>query len=226
MEFATFKPIVKQINEDFNPIDNLDTDYISKYIHGDISIPIDMPDTQFNITDSNNTFEKESFKIAPVVANPTSNSSETPVSTISTPQSKKEFIQTYKPIVDKFAKESGLNSDLLIAQIALETGWGKSIPGFNVGGLKYIGKGDSQTLRTTEFINGNKQNLYQKFQKFNSLEDGIKAYVNTLLGKRYRALRGVTNPYEGAKILQKSGYATDPDYANKLQNILNTLHSI
>ena len=225
MEFATFKPIVKEINEDFNPVDNLDIDYISKYIQGDVSIPIDIPDTQFTTTDSN-TFEKESFKIAPVVNNSINNNLENSTSTISTPQSKKEFLETYKPIVDKFAKDSGLNSDLLIAQIALETGWGKSVPGFNVGGLKYIGKGDSQTLKTTEFINGNRQNLYQKFQKFNSLEDGVKAYINTLSGRRYGALRGVSNPYEGAKILQKSGYATDPNYANKLQNILNTIYSI
>lgn len=223
MNFATFTPIIKEINSDFDQNNWNMSEDLSGYIFNETPLIIDNSSDQLPIVGSS---EKKINRFQPIKDRSYEKQTPTEINNIITytpSKSKNEFINTFKPIVKKFSEKTGLNSKLLLAQIALETGWGKSVPGFNVGGIKYTGKGDSQTLMTKEFINGVEKTLPQTFRKFASLEEGVEAYVNLLLGKRYERLRNTTDPYEGARILQESGYATDPEYSKKLSKILDMI---
>ena len=103
----------------------------------------------------------------------------------------------------------------LVAQDALESGFGKHIAGRNnLGGRK--GKGT--TLWTTEIINGSPQRVKQEFKDYNSLEDYAIGHVNLLLGSRYQAFNG-----DFASRVSAGGYATVPGYRNKLTQIYNDI---
>ena len=103
----------------------------------------------------------------------------------------------------------------LVAQDALESGFGKHIAGRNnLGGRK--GKGT--TLWTTEIINGAPQRVKQEFKDYDSLEDYAIGHVNLLLGSRYQAFNG-----DFASRVSAGGYATDPAYRNKLTQIYNDI---
>lgn len=148
------------------------------------------------------------------------------VTTTKPPANKDEFLQLYRPIINKLADEVGLSKELLLAQIALETGWGKHTPGNNVGGIKATTnwKGPQQTLMTTEFENGQYKRVLQPFRAYNTLEEGIKGYVDFLTqNKRYKGLFGITDPYKAADLMAKSGYATSPKYKASLYSIIKQL---
>lgn len=124
---------------------------------------------------------------------------------------KTDFIETMKPIYKSVLKSKGLNenyADYLVAQSALESGWGKHQSGKNnFGGIK--GKGTVKT--TKEFINGKYVTIKDNFRDFDSLRDYAEYHVNLLNNSRYKAFNGnfISNVVKG-------GYATDPSYASKL----------
>ena len=153
-----------------------------------------------------------------------------PLRETSAPKTKKEFIERYKDLAIAASKKTGISSDLMLAQIALETGWGKSTPGFNIGGIKAnkSWKGDTQTLLTTEY---NKKKGYYKsneaFRKYSSPEEGFWGYVDFLnTNKRYNSVKGVDDPYLAAQIMGTTGYATDKDYVPKLHNVLDSIRKL
>ena len=143
----------------------------------------------------------------------------------------KDFIKEFTPAVEYQAKRLGLSPNLMLAQMALETGWGKSAPGFNYGGQK-VGadfKGKSQTFNTQEFIKGlGMQNVAgEKFRSYASAEEGIKGYFDFFKSyDRYKPVFGISDPYKGADMMQKVGYATDPKYAKKLKQIIKTVERV
>lgn len=132
-------------------------------------------------------------------------------------KSKQDFINTFKPIIQKELANKGISleyTDSLLAQIALESGWGKSESGRNnFAGLKSP-KGTAR--KTKEYINGKYVTITDTFKDFNSIEDFVKYYVNRL-DKRFNAFNGgdfVAN-------IKKKGYFTAPlnDY-KKLHNLI------
>lgn len=138
------------------------------------------------------------------------------------------FIKEFTPSVEYHSKRLGLSPDLMLAQIALETGWGKSAPGYNYGGQK-VGskyKGKSQTFNTKEFVSGLGLTPVtgEKFRAYDSAEEGIKGYFDFFESyDRYKPLFGVGDPIKGADLMAKAGYATDPKYSSKLKNIVKTI---
>jgi hypothetical protein len=118
--------------------------------------------------------------------------------------------------VSSAAKAAGaLYPDLVAAQWALESGWGKHTSGKN----NYFGiKGKGTTQSTQEFEGGKFVTTDAEFQDFASLYDCV-VYLVERWYKDYKQYKGVNNAVSreaGAQHLVKEGYATDPEYAKKL----------
>lgn len=146
----------------------------------------------------------------------------------SVPKSKKDFIRMYGSTARNAAKSTGLSEDMMLAQIALETGWGKSAPGYNIGGIKADSrwKGKSRLLTTKEDRKNGLQTEKHKFRVYDSPEEGFQGYVQFLQqNKRYRPLFGVSDPYAAADIMGRSGYATDRNYTSKLKNMIKQIQN-
>lgn len=128
------------------------------------------------------------------------------------------------------AQQSGLHPHLILAQAALESGWGKreipaadGRPSHNLFGIKATGdwRGKTTEITTTEYINGMKQKVKAEFRVYDSYEHALADYAKLLTkNPRYRGVVQSSSPEQGAKALQAGGYATDPAYAKKLITII------
>jgi flagellar protein FlgJ len=135
--------------------------------------------------------------------------------------SRAEFLETLWPHAQKAAAEIGVDPKLLLAQAALETGWGKSLSnGNNLFGIKADRRwsGDRSTASTTEFVGGVAVREQASFRNYGSYGDSFRDYVSFLKeNPRYQnALANAENPRQFIAGLQKAGYATDPAYARKV----------
>lgn len=129
------------------------------------------------------------------------------------------------------AGELGLDPAVLVAQSALETGWGKKViqaadgsSSFNLFGIK-VGngwRGDSSIVNTMEFRDGLAALEKAAFRVYDSLSTAFKDYVSFLKDNpRYQsALEKVSDSKAFLTELQQAGYATDPKYAEKILGIL------
>ncbi|MBD2837646.1 flagellar assembly peptidoglycan hydrolase FlgJ [Pseudomonas sp. JM0905a] len=144
--------------------------------------------------------------------------------------SRNEFIETLLPMAEKAAERIGVDPRYLVAQAALETGWGKSIiregdgtSSHNLFGIKaHKGwDGDSARTLTTEYKGGKAVKEAASFRSYNSFEQSFHDYVSFLQNNdRYdKALNSADNSEQFVRELQKAGYATDPQYARKISQI-------
>lgn len=144
--------------------------------------------------------------------------------------SKQDFIESIKPYAIEASKALGINPGVLIAQAALETGWGKFLPkdtkgnpSMNLFGIKADSRWDGNRVHTTtlEFIEGIPEKLTQAFRAYDSLKESFEDYVDFIQSNpRYQnALEKTESPKEYLDEIQNSGYATDPNYADKIHSI-------
>ncbi len=143
----------------------------------------------------------------------------------------RDFINRMWPHAVEAARSTGIPAQFILGQAALESGWGsreiKAADGgatHNLFGVK-AGRswdGESAVIKTTEFVNGVKQTIVDKFRQYASYAEAFKDYANLLKGNPRFApvLQAGNDPAAFAQSLQKSGYATDPAYADKLQRII------
>lgn len=121
-------------------------------------------------------------------------------------------------------QETGINADLIIAQYKLESGNGASAPGNNYFGIKGNGSAGSQTLWTTENINGKNVKVKAKFAKYATPEDSFIAHARLLsLDPRYNDVKIASASGDLNKVADAIGnspYATDPNYGNKIRQLL------
>lgn len=150
--------------------------------------------------------------------------------------SKDEFIAAMLPMAEKAADKIGVDPRYLVAQAALETGWGKSIirqqdgsSSHNLFGIKTHNtwEGDSARVLTTEFKGGKAVKEAASFRAYESFEHSFNDYVSFLQGNgRYeKALASTDKPEQFARELQKAGYATDPQYARKIAQIARQMQT-
>jgi flagellar protein FlgJ len=143
---------------------------------------------------------------------------------------KREFIDKLLPAAEKAAKELGVDPRAIIAQAALETGWGRATPrnaaegeSHNHFGIKAGAswRGDSVGSATTEFEGGEMRGEVARFRAYASADASVSDYVSLLRDNpRYAAALGTGADVRAfATALQRGGYATDPDYANKLDAV-------
>ncbi|WDM69368.1 flagellar assembly peptidoglycan hydrolase FlgJ [Xanthomonas cucurbitae] len=129
----------------------------------------------------------------------------------------------------KAARELGVDPRALVAQAALETGWGRRGIGNggdsnNLFGIKATGwNGAKVTTGTHEYVNGVKTTETADFRAYGSAEESFADYVRLLKNNdRYQgALQAGTDIHGFARGLQRAGYATDPGYAAKIAAIAN-----
>jgi len=152
------------------------------------------------------------------------------------PRSPKEFIEALRPHAERAAKVLGVPARALVAQAALETGWGRHLPrdengkpSFNLFGIKAQSgyAGSRVSLQTQEYRNGQMQSEQADFRAYNSIGQSFDDYVKFLKkNPRYAdALRdGSQGVQSYARGLQKAGYATDPGYANKIAKVAESRH--
>lgn len=147
-----------------------------------------------------------------------------------------EFIATMLPMAKEAAAKIGVDPSYLVAQAALETGWGKSIirdqdgsSSHNLFGIKAAGnwQGESARALTTEYKGGQAVKEAAKFRSYDSFQDSFNDYVSFLQNNdRYDdALDATANPKQFVRELQQAGYATDPQYANKVAQIAKQMQT-
>jgi len=145
----------------------------------------------------------------------------------------KEFINDIWPYAQRAAKVLGVGADVLVAQSALETGWGKYTAkhadgsnSFNLFGIKADSRwqGEKLEITTREYRHGVMQQEQAKFRSYESAAQAFEDYTNFILNNpRYQ--QALEHGYSGeayARELQKAGYATDPNYAKKINRIRNS----
>jgi peptidoglycan hydrolase FlgJ len=130
------------------------------------------------------------------------------------------------------SQATGMPANYMLGQAALETGWGRrEIRGsdgtnsHNLFGIKATGgwKGKVVETTTTEYINGVKQKRVEKFRAYDSYAESFKDFANLIQNNpRYKQVMDNVDSIRGyARALQNAGYATDPNYANKLASVIN-----
>ncbi|UVJ45414.1 flagellar assembly peptidoglycan hydrolase FlgJ [Pseudomonas sp. LS1212] len=147
-----------------------------------------------------------------------------------------EFVATMLPMAKEAAARIGVDPTVLVAQAALETGWGKSVmrqgdgsSSHNLFGIKATGnwQGDQARAITSEFRNGQMVRETAEFRSYDSYQDSFHDLVSLLQNNdRYQGvLKSADNPEQFVRELQKAGYATDPDYASKITQIAKQMKS-
>ena len=143
------------------------------------------------------------------------------------------FVQTLWPHAQKAGEQLGVDPKAILAQAALETGWGKypmaktdGSPSYNLFGIKadHRWSGDKALVSTLEFKEGVAQREKAAFRAYDSFSQSFEDYADFLKNsERYQeALEAGDNAAMFAAYLQKGGYATDPNYADKITNILSS----
>ena len=127
----------------------------------------------------------------------------------------------------------GVDPRVLVAQSALETGWGKHTMTRSDGyvsnslfGIKanHSWKGDAVNMPTLEFENGQFNKQRASFRAYNTVAESMDDYVDFVTkNPRYQsALERASDPEGYTRALQDAGYATDPKYADKIMQILKS----
>lgn len=151
---------------------------------------------------------------------------------LSIPTTPDEFIQWVYPEAVEVAKELGVSPKVLVAQSALETGWGqkpilteKGNNSYNLFGIKADHRWDGQrtTVGTLEYREGVAKKERANFRVYDSVRESLQDYVQFLKqSPRYQqALEKASDPSEFTRSLMNAGYATDPKYAEKIMGIFD-----
>jgi peptidoglycan hydrolase FlgJ len=144
-----------------------------------------------------------------------------------------DFVERLLPPIRRAAAALNLNPQALLAQAALETGWGQRMPrnadGSSSNNLFGVKAGDEwrgarAAADTVEVANGVASTRRTAFRAYGSIEESVNDFAKLLASSpRYREALSAGNDAQAyIASMGKSGYATDPEYANKLNQILNS----
>jgi len=166
---------------------------------------------------------------APTTSTPTAN-------TQALTTSKEDFLRQLRPHAEQAARELGVDANALLAQAALETGWGRSVPcnangdcSFNLFGIKAGSQWSGATVNvpTLEFEAGIPVRKVERFRAYDSPADSFRDYAALIRdSSRYASARGAGDNVEAfATALQQGGYATDPHYAQKIAAVASEVRA-
>jgi peptidoglycan hydrolase FlgJ len=154
-----------------------------------------------------------------------------PSGSSSLPDTARNFISKLWPHAQEAARTTGVAPQFILGQAALESGWGRSeirmadgSASHNLFGIK-AGRGwqgATADVMTTEYVNGVAVKTVERFRAYGSYADAFKDYANLLAANpRYaQVLNERADPAAFARGLQQAGYATDPNYAEKLTRVI------
>jgi len=126
---------------------------------------------------------------------------------------------TWKGVITAASKAGAKFPQVVAAQWALESGYGKHTSGKN----NFFGlKGEGSERETKEFINGQWVTIKAGFIDFPDLQTCVTYLVDRWYRdyQRFKGVNRATSAEECAKLLVVEKYATDPAYADKLIRIL------
>lgn len=144
-----------------------------------------------------------------------------------TPQA---FVAAVYPYAQQVGEQLNVDAKAIVAQAALETGWGKHMitdqqgnNSFNFFGIKADQRwqGSRVNIVTHEYRNGVRVNERADFRAYESIEAGLNDYARFLqTGERYQQAlgKGLAGDQYG-HVLQQAGYATDPAYGDKIKRV-------
>lgn len=149
---------------------------------------------------------------------------------LTAPRHVREFIECMSEPARRASEASGIPHELILAQAALETGWGRhgitttdGRDSHNLFGIKAGGnwRGESTEVVTHEYVDGRRMRVAQSFRVYDSLDAAFADYARLLAGNpRYAGVLSAADVREAAVALQQGGYATDPRYADKLIGVM------
>ncbi len=145
-------------------------------------------------------------------------------------QSAVDFVRQLHPLAQQAAKSLGIDPNALLAQAALESGWGNSViknsdgtSSHNLFNIKAnrAWQGKQVQVSALEFDQGIARRMSSGFRAYSSYQESFHDYVNFIKNNpRYEsALTKVGNTEQYMRELQQAGYATDPSYAAKVMHI-------
>ena len=148
--------------------------------------------------------------------------------------SPEEFVRTLLPEAQAVAEQIGIAPQALVAQAAVETGWGQFMihdhqgrNSHNLFGIKADNRwqGEKTAIDTLEFSQGVARKEKANFRSYDSFADSLKDYISFVKDNpRYeQAVSQADQPEQYFSALQKAGYATDPKYADKIMSVLNSV---
>lgn len=151
-----------------------------------------------------------------------------PVSTVQA-----AFVRQHEAAARAAEAQSGIPATFMVAQAAHESGWGRheirnpdGSSSHNLFGIKAGAswKGAVTNITTTEVIDGQARKVVAKFRAYDSYEAAFRDYAQLMKDSpRYAPVLAAGNSASDfAQGLQRAGYATDPDYADKLTRMINT----
>ncbi|UUX33821.1 glycoside hydrolase family 73 protein [Fundicoccus culcitae] len=145
--------------------------------------------------------------------------------------SRDEFVQTIAPTAQQLQTEYGVLASVSMAQAMLESEFGQSELASehnNLYGVK-TSPSDPEGVDyvTSEFVDNEWVEIVDRFKVYPNWDASMRAHAELLYygtswdSEFYEPVISADTPSEQAKGLQEAGYATDPDYANKLINLIN-----
>ncbi|MCI0732860.1 MAG: flagellar assembly peptidoglycan hydrolase FlgJ [Methylococcaceae bacterium] len=146
--------------------------------------------------------------------------------------SQDEFVEALRPHAISAARQLGVHPGILLAQAALESGWGRKPirhpdgqDSHNLFGIKADNRWEGLTtvVSTLEYEAGIARNQRARFRSYRGFAESFQDYVRFIQDnpRYHEALRSVDDPRKYVEALQKAGYATDPDYAAKVMSIFD-----
>lgn len=146
------------------------------------------------------------------------------------PAPARDFVNRLWSHANEASRTTGIPAHFMIAQAALETGWGRSelrfsdgTPTHNLFGIKASRnwQGAVAEATTTEYVNGVPQRSVERFRAYASYAEAFRDYASLLASNpRYAEVLNQQDAAGFARSLQRAGYATDPMYAAKLERII------
>ena len=137
------------------------------------------------------------------------------------------FLNNVAPAARQVASARGLYASLMIAQAALESGWGGSYlstAAYNLFGVKWNGSGAYINLSTQEYYGGAYHTVMARFQRYSSYTESLNAYADLICSHFPRSTKAQASSYAVAAQNLRNGvygtYATDPSYASKLISVI------
>lgn len=148
-------------------------------------------------------------------------------------QAAADFIQNHQAAAEAAEAATGIPAAFMVSQAALETGWGRhqirhadGSPSHNLFGIKAGPgwKGAVAEVMTTEYVDGRPVKVKEAFRAYASPADSFADYARLIgTSPRYaKVVQQADDAHGFAQGLQQAGYATDPNYADKLSRVINT----
>ncbi|WP_288647555.1 glycoside hydrolase family 73 protein [uncultured Enterococcus sp.] len=148
-------------------------------------------------------------------------------------QSHQQFIERLVPHAQELQDGYGVLPSIILGQAILESNWGKSTLASkynNLFGIKAYGDQKKVSLETKEFVNEEWITIQGDFKVYDSWEQSMDDHTQLFVQgvdwnpALYEKVITATNYQEAAQALQEAGYATDPGYAQKIIQVIETYH--